>query len=171
MKKKGYSATGNLPENQTQDTMLQPRWPKSGKGGSWKPPLSSTSPDVLAEKQMWRADPAWSKWGAGGMVDSKGAGRVVDMDSKGAGGTVDMDTKSCVRVVDMDSKGAGRTVDIDTRRAGRVVGTGRADKVVAGRDGGRWLVGPKDAPGRNGDRWGGGKRILLLDIYWRFGNL
>ena len=118
--------------------MLQPRWPKSGKeGGGWKPNLASSNPNVLAEKQMWRADPAWRQWGAGRMVDANGAGREVDMDTEGAG---------------------------------RVVDTGRADKVakggqqgdIAGRDGGRWLEGPKGAQGRrrNSDRWGGGKRIL-----------
>ena len=74
----------------------------------------------------------------------------------------------------VDTKGADRVVDMDAKGAGRVVYTGRADKVakggqqgdIAGRDGGRWLEGPKDAQGRrrNSDRWGGEKQIF-------FGNL
>ena len=92
--------------------------------------------DVPSEKPTWRADDAQRKWGA--------AGRSVE------------------------KMGPGRAMDRGTNIAGMVVGTGGNDKVakggekgeIGGRNGGRWLEGPKSSPGgkRNSDRWGGGKR-------------
>ena len=92
--------------------------------------------DVPSEKTMWIADSAQRKWVA--------AGRSVE------------------------KMGPGRAMDRGTNMTGMVVGKGGNDKVakggekgeIGGRNGGRWLEGPKDSPGgkRNSDRWGGGKR-------------